>query len=95
LCIYSLVFSIENQLVGFLGRISYPIYLFHMSYYILLSKYGWFPKNSIQQFIMFLLLFPFFVFFCSHLDRFGGYLYRKLRFLPLFTAAQPGAAVDR
>lgn len=79
LYIYSMSYSIENKYFRFLGSISYSIYLFHMSFYLLLSKYGKFPSNSIKELMWFLALFPFFLFTCYHLEKFGNYLNGHLK----------------
>ena len=95
LCIYSLVFSIENRLFGFLGSISYSIYLFHMSFYLLLTNGAVFPKNSIKEFTFLLLLFPVFIIACYYIESFGRYIARKLNVLQVVSTARPGAAPDR
>jgi peptidoglycan/LPS O-acetylase OafA/YrhL len=78
LCIYSLLFSIENNVFSFLGNISYSIYLFHVSFYILLNKVGGFQKNYGKELIWFIVILPIFIFVCNYLERFGNHLYRKL-----------------
>lgn len=92
LCIYSLVFSIDNRFFDFLGRISYPIYLFHMSYYLLLSNLGEFPKNCLKELMLFFFMFPFFVILCYYLERLGGWVSRNLKFLPLLSNSRPSVA---
>jgi peptidoglycan/LPS O-acetylase OafA/YrhL len=89
LFIYSIIYSVENKYFNFLGSISYSIYLFHMSFYLLLSKFGKYPTNSIKELMWSLALFPFFLFTCYHLERFGNYVNRHLKKLsPFITVHQ-------
>ncbi len=94
LCIWALNFSIVNTIFEYLGRISYSIYLFHMSYYLLISNVGSFPENSFREFIITVSFFPVFVFICGHLEKMGNYFNRKLRELLTIKIAQQVGSAD-
>jgi peptidoglycan/LPS O-acetylase OafA/YrhL len=87
LCAYALGLMIEYRILSFLGEISYPIYLFHMSYYLLLDKIGGFPQNSVAELAWSVASFPLFILACLAFERLGRYFSTKFR-----SSALPGVA---
>lgn len=79
LCVFSLVFSVRNKFFALLGRRSYSLFLFHMSFFLLLGKMGGFQPNAFEVFIWFLAGFPVFLFICNYLEKGGNYLNRKFK----------------
>lgn len=94
LCIFSLICMVENKLFSFLGKISYPIYLFHMTFYLLLGNLGEFQVNSIKEFLLFVVLFPFFIFSCKYIGLMDKKIGEKLKSIPIFNNAQQATALD-
>jgi peptidoglycan/LPS O-acetylase OafA/YrhL len=71
LAYFALNYNIKNRIFAFLGSISYSIYLFHMSFYLLLSNLGKFPVNSLSELIVCLILFPIFLYICTYTEKLG------------------------
>lgn len=46
-CVFALQYQMHNSFCEYLGRLSYPIYLFHISFYILMGRITHFTKNSL------------------------------------------------
>ena len=78
LSIFALNYNIKNAFFSFLGSISYSIYLFHKSFYLLAGNYNVFSINSITDFILVAILFSVFILLCCYIERFGNYLNKKL-----------------
>ncbi len=95
LCVWALNFLIANAIFEYLGRISYSIYLFHMSYYLLISNIGSFTENSIKELITTVAFFPIFIFACEYFEKMGNYFNRKLRKLFTIKVDQQIAQTDR
>lgn len=66
--IYSIINNIKIKFVSQIGKISYPIYLFHMIMYRLINKAFGFGVNSSVELFIYLMCFPLFFYFCYHLD---------------------------
>lgn len=79
LCLYALAFPVRSRCFEYLGKLSYALYLFHMSYYHLISDKGDFPKNSLSELLWFLLFLPFFIYMCQYFDRLGNRINTKLK----------------
>ena len=88
LCCYSIRYSIKIQFLEYLGSISYSIYLFHMSYYLLVSNLGAFSNNSTKELIAYIIIFPLFILICDYIERFGRSLNKKLKSLVIINGAQ-------
>lgn len=77
--VYVLRYSIENSFFEFFGKISYSIYLFHMSLYLGMNNIFSFRKNSIGELLTTLIAFPFFIIILSYIenkaDVFSGNLF--------------------
>ena len=76
---YALRYSIHNSLFKLLGRMSYSLYLFHMSYYLLVSNLGGFPENSLTELLVVAVLFPVFIFLCRHIEQYGNFFAKRLK----------------
>ena len=74
LCAHAIFHGIRNRLLEFLGRISYTIYLFHWSFYLLLRHIAGFRFNSTKELILCLILFPFFLYTSKRLEDFGSFI---------------------
>jgi len=81
LCGYALRYSIQNSFFKFLGRISYSLYLFHISFYLLVNNLGGFPENSLNEFLLSAILFPVFVYLCRHIEQYGNSFAGRLKAL--------------
>lgn len=81
LAVYALRKNIQNAFFTSLGRISYSIYLFHISFYLLISNIGQFPQNSLSELLLSVILFPFFIYLCHHIEHFGNSLAGRLKAL--------------
>ena len=57
-----------------LGAHSYPLYLFHHSFYNILSKVGILKYRSLQGTVIMILLFPVFVLVCIAVEKIVNYL---------------------
>jgi peptidoglycan/LPS O-acetylase OafA/YrhL len=64
---------------SFLGKISFSLYLFHMSYLIYLEQIGWLKKDSLSGLLATIILLPFFILLSMYLENFGNYLSKKTR----------------
>lgn len=80
LCLGFLYYFVNSRFFEYFGRISYSIYLFHISFYFLMDYFGPFPWNSIRELAFCLTFFPLFLLACQQLERLGDYLGRKLQF---------------
>lgn len=82
-CAYALKANLSSdnfiaKAVVFVGKHSFPIYLFHMSYYFFLERIGLFRTNSIRSIFVCIILFPAFVFFALMLERVANYFSTKM-----------------
>jgi len=77
LCFYALFFQVRNSFLQYLGKISYPIYLFHVSYYLIISDYGNSPFW--KELLITLLFFPIFIFVCKYFEKASQYINIKMR----------------
>lgn len=69
LIIITTVYYIRNnnyniKLISFLGRLSFPVYLFHMSYYAIFENMKFLQHSAKNSLILIVLLFPVFMAFC-------------------------------
>jgi peptidoglycan/LPS O-acetylase OafA/YrhL len=76
---YAIRYSIKNSAFAFLGSISYSIYLFHWSFYLLPDRFGDFPKNSFEKMVLLTLLFPLFIFFCLYSEKLSDLLTNRFK----------------
>ncbi|PZD74239.1 hypothetical protein C1752_01250 [Acaryochloris thomasi RCC1774] len=77
--IYALRNGIEIKFFAFLGRISFSVYLFHMTYYFLLAKIGVLKIDLLWSVVAVIIVSPAFVLLCLGLERFGNDVARKLK----------------
>ncbi len=77
LCVFALSYHIRNSVFAFLGNISYCVYLFHVSFYLLVSDLVGGQKDSIRELLIVLILLPLFILLCSYMEKFGQYISRK------------------
>jgi len=82
LCIYGIHISIYNSFFRFLGKMSYSLYLFHISLYLLINRIGKFHRNSIEELTYLIVVFPLFLYICTKLEKLGGWI-KKIK-LPYF-----------
>lgn len=77
--IYSISQLIEIKIFKVIGFISYSLYLFHMSYYSLLSKSGFFNKDSLLGVVCTISLLPLLYYFCFYANKAGTVLADKIK----------------
>ncbi len=78
-CIYSISQLIKIRIFEFIGYISYSLYLFHMSYYFLLSNSGLLIKDSLLGMVYTLSLSPLLYYFCFYSNKAGKVLADKIK----------------
>ena len=69
--IYLLFNGLYFNLLSWLGRRSYPIFLFHIAYFLLINIIFQYRRDSVEELIIALILFPLFLIVCTvieHLD---------------------------
>jgi peptidoglycan/LPS O-acetylase OafA/YrhL len=80
------IYLVCNRMVipyfSWIGRISYPVYLFHMIFYLLIKKYLDFGGHAFSEAGLHILLFPIFLHLCSKLEKFSGFLVHLARLEP-------------
>ncbi len=76
---YSLRNGIEMRFLSFFGKISFSIYLFHMTYYYALARLGLLRIDSLFSVALMLLVSPLFIFICIRLEQFGSDVARRLK----------------
>lgn len=81
LCYIALRFGLQDKGSRFIGSISYPIYLFHWSFYVIIGRVGNFPQDSVSELLITLALMPLFILFCIYIDKLGGILKQLLKCL--------------
>lgn len=81
LCVFTLSNNVGNIFLGYLGKISYSLYLFHIPFFLGINRFGNFPLNSIKEFLFVVGLFPFFIFFCKSFEDLGKGLISQMRSL--------------
>jgi peptidoglycan/LPS O-acetylase OafA/YrhL len=95
LCGYSIFFSLRLRLFESIGRISYPIYLFHMSFFLVINKTCAFPENSLSEVVLVLFLFPLFLLVCRLLEKLGEKITRLSRSGINHLAGRPAQALGQ
>lgn len=79
LSIYVIANGLSVKALSWLGKKSYSIYLFHVSYFFLINDIFKFNRDSLQELIILLALFPLFLIFCTFTDAFGDRLSSSLK----------------
>ena len=82
--IYFTFSKIRIPIISFIGEYSYSIYLFHMTFYLLINKYLSYGKDSTIELVVITLLFTPFVFFCKSIEIFVNALAKYLKFRKIF-----------
>jgi peptidoglycan/LPS O-acetylase OafA/YrhL len=79
---FAVLTGISNKTLSMLGQISYPLYLFNISYYLII-KYVLKSKEDIfsVELILTLLLFPVFMYVCNLLEKGGAVLTGGLKWV--------------
>ncbi len=70
--IFMIANSISFKWLSFLGKISYSIYLFHMSVYLTIDKCFEYKMDSLMEFLFFLLFISFFFGACIYIEKAGS-----------------------
>ena len=81
LCGLGLRNQIGNSLFSFLGSIAYSMYLFHMSFYLVLNSITDVQEDSISKVFLALAGFPAFIFVCYRFEQLGISISNRLRAL--------------
>ena len=67
--VYLLANRLQFSLLSWIGKASYPIYLFHVSMYRLIDELFGFGKNSVTELLIVIAMLPFFFYLCSLIER--------------------------
>ncbi len=79
LCVYAIINQVQISFFNFIGSISYSVYLFHMSFILVVDKIEGSSKDSFKELLLIIILFPLFIYLCKHLERLGGYISTSLK----------------
>ena len=77
--IYIIANGLSVKFLSWLGRRSYSLYLFHVSYFFLINRIFQINKDSLAELLILLVLFPVFLIFCTATDALGNRLSSSLR----------------
>jgi peptidoglycan/LPS O-acetylase OafA/YrhL len=78
LSIYLIFNKIKIPVISFVGENAYPIYLFHMIFYLTVNKYSAYGKDSVFEFCLIILLFTPFVYFCKYIEIYSNLLVKLI-----------------
>jgi peptidoglycan/LPS O-acetylase OafA/YrhL len=77
--IYCIINRINIPVVSFIGSISYSIYLFHITFYLSISKYLGLRKDSLLELCLIFILFPLFIYVCKKIEMLSYFMVRSLK----------------
>ncbi len=80
LCVFSFQCLPTNRVFSFFGRISYSLYLFHVSYFLFFRSFDLFHNYPYFETLALLIFLPVFILFCIIFEKFGSIIYRKFQF---------------
>jgi peptidoglycan/LPS O-acetylase OafA/YrhL len=76
---YTLRNNIDIPLLTFFGKLSFSIYLFHMTYYLFMERIGVLKIDSALSLIIVLAVLPIFILLCLGLERLGDNVASRLK----------------
>ncbi len=77
--VYLLAGRLQFSLLTWIGKASYPLYLFHVSMYRFIDELFGFGKNSVTEWLIVIAALPLFFYLCSLIDRLNSKLSASLR----------------
>jgi peptidoglycan/LPS O-acetylase OafA/YrhL len=77
--VYLLANRLQFPLLTWIGKISYPVYLFHVIMYRSVDQFSGLGKNSLQELLIVIVVLPLFFYCCSLIDRWNNSIIGTLR----------------
>jgi peptidoglycan/LPS O-acetylase OafA/YrhL len=76
---YTLRNNVDIPLLTFFGKLSFSIYLFHMTYYLFMARIGVLKTDSVLSLFVVLAVSPVFILLCLGLERLGDNVASRLK----------------